>query len=253
MNNLPVIIGLSAFVCLSAGAAIGIGLRLRLPEHHLADDSRHLLDISLGIIGTMAGLVLGLVVASSAASYNTQRGELLDMASKTVFLDRVLAHYGPGATSARETLRVVVVRTIDRIWPASGANSQETNPLAVRGEVLLDKLEDLKADNEIQRSLKSEAVTLAMNLGQMRWLLFEQSDSMVSMSLVVLLIFWFTITFMGFGLFAPPNPTAFVALGLCALAVSGAVFVALAMNTPFEGVVQLSSAPLREALAQLGH
>ena len=253
MSSLPVIVGFIAFVCLSAGAAIGIGLRLRLPGHHLSDDSRHLLEISLGIIGTMAGLVLGLVVASAAASYNTQRGELLDMSSRVVFLDRVLAHYGPAANPPRDTLRLVVERTIDRIWPAGGATSQQTNPLATHGEVLLDQLEDLKAENDTQRSLKTEAVTLAMNLGQTRWLLFEQGGSSVSMSLVVLLIFWFTITFVGFGLFAPSNLTAFVALGLCALAVSGAVFVALAMYTPFEGLVQLSSAPLREALAQLGH
>jgi hypothetical protein len=252
MSNVPLVVGFSAFVCLLAGAAIGIALRLRLPGHHLADDSRHLLEISLGIIGTMAGLVLGLVVASAAASYNTQRGELLDMASKVVFLDRVLSHYGAEANTARQTLRQVVERTIDRMWPTSGGNEQ-ASPVSAHGEVILDQLEDLKPGNDAQRSLKAEAVTLALNLGQTRWLLFEQGGSTVSMSLVVLLIFWFTITFVGFGLFAPPNPTALVALGLCALAVSGAVFVALAMYTPFEGFVQLSNAPLREALAQLGH
>lgn len=245
------LISLVAFACLSGGAALGMWLRYRLPDHHLKDDSRHLLEISLGIIGTMAGLVLGLVVAQAAGSYNTQRSELLDVASKTVLLDRILAHYGPSANAPRATLRIVLQGTIESIWP-QGSNAPQVSPLAVRGGVMFDQLEDLKPETDSQRLLKSEAVGLAINLGQTRWLMFEQNESSVSASLLVLLIFWFTTTFVGFGLFAPANRTVFVALGLCALAVSGAVFVTLEMYTPFQGIVRLSSEPLREALTQLG-
>jgi hypothetical protein len=91
-----------------------------------------------------------------------------------------------------------------------------------------------------------------MNLAQIRWLMYEQADTSVSMPLLILLVFWFTITFVGFGLFAPWNATTVVALALCALAVSGAVIVMLEMYTPFEGFMQISGAPLREALAHLG-
>jgi hypothetical protein len=82
--------------------------------------------------------------------------------------------------------------------------------------------------------------------------MYEQADTSVSMPLLILLVFWFTITFIGFGLFAPWNATTIVALGLCALAVSGAVIVMLEMYAPFEGFMQISGAPLREALAHLG-
>ena len=82
--------------------------------------------------------------------------------------------------------------------------------------------------------------------------MYEQADTSVSMALLVLLIFWFAITFIGFGLFAPWNATTIVALALCALAVSGAVIVMLEMYTPFEGFMQISDAPLRAALAHLG-
>lgn len=80
--------------------------------------------------------------------------------------------------------------------------------------------------------------------------MFEQSGSSVSALLLCSLIFWFTITFIGFGLFAPPNGTVIVALALCALAVSGAIFVTLEMYRPFEGLAQLSSAPVRDALTR---
>jgi hypothetical protein len=245
-------IGLVVFACLFGGALLGIGLRKALPTHHMSDESRHLLEIGLGIIGTMAGLVLGLLVASATGSYNAQRSELLDVASKVVLLDRVLAHYGPDASAPRRGLRIAVTRTLNRIWPNEGSSRPEIDPFAVRGEDVLDEIEDLSPKTDSQRSLKPEAIGLALNLAQVRWLMYEQTGSSISAPLLVLLVFWFTITFIGFGLFTPSNTTAIVALALCALAVSGAVFVMLEMYTPFQGLVQIPSAPLRDALAHLG-
>ena len=91
-----------------------------------------------------------------------------------------------------------------------------------------------------------------MNLAQTRWLMFEQTAASISVPLLVLLIFWFTITFIGFGLFSPWNTTVMIALALCALAVSGAVFIMIEMYSPFQGLMQISSEPLRDALAHLG-
>jgi hypothetical protein len=227
-------------------------LRAALPGHHLSDDSRHLIEICLGIVGTMAGLVLGLLVASATATYNAQRDELLDVSGKVVLLDRLLAHYGPEAEPARTTLRAVVGQAIVRIWPETTSIAPQMDPLKVRGELFLDQLESLEPSNDRQRSLKPAAIALAMSVAQTRWLMYAQTEQMISPLLVILLVFWFSITFVGFGVFSPPNATVLVALGLCALAVSGAIFLTLEMYTPFQGLVQLSSAPLRDALAHLG-
>jgi hypothetical protein len=245
-------IGLLTFACLFGGALLGMALRNALPEHHLSDDSRQLLGMGLGIIGTMAGLVLGLLVASATGAYNAQRSEVLDVSSKVVMLDRILAHYGRAADAPRRAIRVAVQRALTRIWPNEKSNAPQLDPSAVGAEGLLDELEDLSPQNDAQRSLKSEAIGLALNLAQVRWLIYEQSGSSLSVPLLVVLIFWFTITFIGFGLFSPPNATVVVALGLCSLAVSGAILVTLEMYTPFQGIVRIPSTPLREALTHLG-
>jgi len=39
---------------------------------------------------------------------------------------------------------------------------------------------------------------------------------------------------------------------VCALSLAGAIFPILELDHPFEGFVQVSSAPLRSAIAQLG-
>jgi hypothetical protein len=67
------------------------------------------------------------------------------------------------------------------------------------------------------------------------------------MPLLVVLVFWLTTLFISFGLFAPRNGTVVASLFISALSVSGAILMILEMYTPYSGLVQVSSAPLRAA------
>ena len=91
-----------------------------------------------------------------------------------------------------------------------------------------------------------------MGLGQTRWLEFAQSTTSISMPLLVMVVFWLVTFFLGFGLFVPRNGTVVSSLFLTALSVSGAILLILAMYAPYGGLIQISSAPLRAALTQLG-
>src|SRR5882724_3686635 len=51
----------------------------------------------MGLVGTMAALVLGLLVASAKGSYDAPSSELTQISANIVLLDRILAHYGPEA------------------------------------------------------------------------------------------------------------------------------------------------------------
>jgi hypothetical protein len=55
-----------------------------------------------------------------------------------------------------------------------------------------------------------------------------------------------------FGLYARGNATVIAALFFGALTVAGAIFLILEMNRPYSGFMQISSAPIRNALAQIG-
>ncbi|MEP6998684.1 MAG: hypothetical protein ABI900_13615, partial [Betaproteobacteria bacterium] len=70
--------------------------------------------------------------------------------------------------------------------------------------------------------------------------------------LLAVLIFWISAIFLSFALFAPRNATVLVTLFVCAFSVSGAIFLLLEINGPFDGVISISSAPLRDALVELG-
>ena len=234
------------------GAVLGIFLRVRLPEDQVGADSRDVVKLGMGLVGTIAALVLGLLIASAKGSYDTQSAELTDMSSKIVLLDRVLAHYGPESKEARDLLRAAVVRTLDRMGSKEQSGSSQSDPSSSGAEVLYDKIQGLAAQNDGQRSIQAEALNIAISLGQTRWLMYEQRATSISIPLLAVLIFWLTIIFVSFGLFAPPNATVIASLFVTAPSVSGAIFLILEMYTPYAGLIQISNAPLRAALAHLG-
>lgn len=88
---------LIVFGCLIGAVLLGRTLRRLLPEGHLAADSRDAIKLAMGLVATMSALVLGLLVSSAKGSYDTERSEVIQMAAKVAFLDRVLAIYGPEA------------------------------------------------------------------------------------------------------------------------------------------------------------
>ena len=120
------------------------------------------------------------------------------------------------------------------------------------GESILDEIEALSPKDDKQRSLGAQALNLAVSIGRVRWLMYEQSNASFSRPLLVVMVSWLILVFVSFGLFAPRNVTATASLFAAALAVSGAIFLVLEMYTPFTGLIQISSAPLRSALENLG-
>jgi hypothetical protein len=239
------------FACVFGGALLGIFFRAVLPEHHLTGESKDVVKVGMGLIATMAALALGLLTASAKSSYDTQRNELTQISAKIIFLDRVLAHYGPEAKDVRDLLRRTVTSALDQMWPENRSRPAQLDPAAA-SERLYDTIQQLSPQNDAQRSLQAQALGISNDLSQMRWLLVEQKGSSIPTAYLVVLVFWLVILFVSFGLFAPCNSTVLAAMLLCALSVSGAILLILEVDQPFEGLIQIPSTPLRDVLVRLG-
>ena len=87
---------------------------------------------------------------------------------------------------------------------------------------------------------------------QTRLLLLEGQQTNLPTTFIVVLIFWLTGLFIGFGLFAPSNGVVMTVLLICALSVSSAIFLILEMNRPLDGFIKASNAPLRKAVELIG-
>jgi hypothetical protein len=54
-----------AFLCPLTGAAIGMVLRHRIPEHHLTLASIDVMKLAMGLMATLIALTLGLLIQSA--------------------------------------------------------------------------------------------------------------------------------------------------------------------------------------------
>ena len=246
-------IAVTVLVCVFGGALAGLFLRTRLPNHHLNDDSKEIIKLAIGVISTMAALVLGLLVSSAKSSFDRTGDELTQTSAKVVQLDNALAQYGREASEVRGTLLRGYRGTIEALL------SQDEAKLAqLRAPRLGAGVEDVQAGiralvpaSDVQRSLLSQAQALAEEVSANRVLLLLQQHGSISSPLLVVVVAWLTLIFVGFGLFTPRNATVIASLFLCALAVSGAIFLILEMDDPLAGMVRISDEPMRRALAIL--
>ena len=245
------VVSLIVFACVFGGALLGVMLRSVLPQHHLVDASKDIVRLGMGLVATMAALVLGLLVASAKSSYDAQSNDVMQLSANVVFLDRVLAHYGPEAKESRDQLREAVIRISHRIWPGNHSGNAGLEPSAAN-ELLYERIRQLSPKDKAQRSLRKQALRIANGIFQTRWLLYEQGATAVPVPMLVILVLWLTIIFVSFGLFAPHNGTVVASLFVSALSVSCAIFLILEMYRPFEGTIQISSGPLITALAHIG-
>jgi len=249
----PTAIGTVVFACAFGGALVGMRLRATLPEHHLKDDSRDTMKLGIGLIATMTALILGLVTASAKSSFDALDLTVKRMATQVLSLDRALARYGPETGEIRAAVKHAVASRIDIAWPQDLPRPARPDPaeLMREAEAIGGRIHGLSPQNDTQRWLRSRALDLAEAVLEARWGVFGTGSSSVPVLFLVVLVFWLTITFASFGLFAPRNATVIAVLFVCALSVAGAVFLILEMDGPFEGLIKVSADPLRFAHSRL--
>lgn len=243
-----------AFACIFGGSLAGMTLGALLPEQHLNQESKDVVKLGMGLIATMAALVLSLLIASAKTAYDTKNTELQQVAANVLLLDRVLAHYGPETQDARALVRKAVENALHAAWPEEGGeparlDAPGTIPVV---EVVQDEIRALVPRTDAQRWLQSRALQVSGDVAQMRWLVFGSSGSSIPGPFLVALVFWVTVIFGSFGLFAPRNATVVGVLLVCALSVATSLVLILEMDRPLEGWLKVSSAPLHYTLAHLG-
>jgi hypothetical protein len=245
-------IALIAFASILGASLLGMRLRVIVPDHHLSADTKDSVRVGMALVATMTALLLGLLIASAKGSYDTQRSQVIQLASKVGFLDRVLTIYGPETAQARELLRGEVEAAMLRMWRDEKSGEVMRQPTAAQAHSLYSSIQKLAPQNDEQRSLKTEALGTAIDLGKTVWLLSAQAEPSIVTPMLVIVIVWLALIFLSFGLFAPSNKIVTTTMIIAALSVSSALFMILELDRPFDGVIQISSEPLSNVLSHLG-
>lgn len=246
---------LLVFVTQMAGWAGGRVVRRRLPPAHLNAETRDSVMLAAGTVATLSALVLGLMITSAKTSFDTDRESVVEIATNMLLIDRALAHYGSDAKPAREALRGLMQRAVDTVTspaesPGKGA-SELGSPLPQ-----LDRLQTtllaLSPTTDGQRWVQARALSLTGDLKRARILFAERSDGSIPVAFLVVLTAWLAMLYVAFAIFAPANATATATALGGSLALSAAIFLILELDTPFHGLIRLSSEQLVKTLELLG-
>ena len=248
------VVAAAVFGCTLLGALTGLALHRRLPADHLDTDSKDVVKLVMGLIATVAALVLGLLISSAHRSFEAQGAEVQQIGVHLFQLDRALEHFGTDAIDARKLLHDIVAAEIAYAATSDGAGVATNKPLQAQKAAveLIDKITNLSPRTDAQRYMQSQALRLLSGLADTRLLLNEQARGSLAWPFLVVLVFWLTVLFLGFGLLARQNPTVVTALFLGALCVAGAIFLILELNQPYGGVMQIPIDPIRNAFIQMG-
>jgi hypothetical protein len=248
-----IVIPLLAFALALVGTLLGSLMQRVLPEGHLSSDSKEVVKLSMGVVATLAALVLGLLVASAKSTYDARESEINQITANVILLDTLLEQYGPDAQPVRASLRQAIPSLVDKIWREAQSASLQAAPFkaAAEGEAFIRRVQEIQPRNDMQRGLQERINQVTTDLMQSRFLLFSHLGSSIPVPFLAVLLLWLMILFAGFSLMAPANTTTLASLFVCALSVSGAIFLILELNQPFSGVMMIRSEPLRNALPAL--
>jgi hypothetical protein len=247
----PLLIAAIAFACIVAGAVSGLFIGSRLPEHHLSSETKDVVRLSMAMIATLTALVLGLVTASAKSAFDAEDTAIKGTAAALLSLDRMLADYGPETKAVRDQLRSTLTARFAATWPGSNETVAREPAGAPPSETIAREILALSPQTDAQQWYKARALDLSDEILKARWIVFGGSESSVPTMFLIVIICWLTVLFGSFGLFARFNSTVIGALLICSLSVAASIFLILEMNTPFSGVMKVSSAPMEYAMAHI--
>jgi len=248
-----VFIGSISFVSIFGGALIGLFARNRLPGHHLSSETQSVVTVSVAVLGTLSSLVLGLMISAANSSFSKRSDEVRSLSLQVIRIERNLRRYGPAGDDARMKLRAWANIKLEQLSPKKG----QTPPSPKQGIETLESVQDallvLTPGDERQKYLRTLCLTLSSNLIYERWALEEHSGQSIPIPFLILLIFWLTIVFSSFGLFAPANPIAMIALFLCSAAVAGGIYLIEELDNPLSGLIRVPFDSMQKALFEVTH
>ena len=250
----PAVVALTVLVTVFGGSLFGLWLQKVLPDQHLTTETKEVVRLATALVATISALVLSLLVSSASSSFGRFDDELSQNAARVVMLDQTLDEYGPQANDIRVSLKSRFASRIEMLYatPLMTTNRMDGRLAITQEENIDTRLLALIPEGPVQQGLQTRAVELNSEINMTNALIHVQRTDSMPTALLVVLGAWLTLIFTTFGLFAPRNAVVTGALLVCSMSAAGAVFIILEMNSPFTGLITVSSAPMREALLYLG-
>jgi hypothetical protein len=241
---------------------VGLFAQRWMREHHRSRDTVDSVRLVITMLVTFAALVLGLLVTASKSSFDQQTEMVRRFSTRLIELDFRLREYGPQADPIRAVLRQYTAAMIASTWPSEPAppgdypshltpvtpKSFESGLLTGLFRQAVVMVDQLTPATPLQTRLASVLASAVGAVLDARWAMHEGASPTLSWSFLLLLVLWLVIIFLVFGLVSPRNGVIQVVIMLSALSVASSVYLIADLDSPFGGLLSVSSEPMRDAL-----
>lgn len=246
----PSVISIIAFGCMFGGAVAAMFIARRLAAHHVSSSTQDTVKLGVGMVAAMTSLILGLMTASVKGNFDTTDRDVHTYALNILSLETDLRHGGPETCPAQLLLADYTRAILVENWKDTPGLPQRRAG-SMSGDLLLGLdtfVRNWTPTTPVLQEARSAALTDLRAILTARWTVSEEAVASVPGVFIVVLIVWLGLIFISFGLFAPPNGVVVACFLLCALSISGALFLILEMSGPFDGFIAISPQPLMRAV-----
>jgi hypothetical protein len=244
-----VLIALLVLACLLAASFGSRTLYERVPERHRVGDTEDTVRLFANFFVVMASLVIGLMLNTAKNTFESVDKNVHAYATELILFDRTMKHYGPETAEARRSLLAYTEQAAARMGQSDAVLSSRSAESLLRGAG--DIIRALKPADDDHVYLRQQLEHRFGKIYEMRWALVEQSEGSLPAALIVMVILWLVLIFASYGFRAPHNIVVGTSFVVSSILVAGAIYLILDMDVPFEGMIQVSPAPLQRAVAEL--
>jgi len=201
------------------------------------------------MIGSLLAVCLGFLLVTAKNNYDKKVDEVRTQASKVVLLHRVLDLFGDEANQARTKIVNSVQGQIDLLRAASNSYIDQREAFK---KAKIDSFREAVLSLEDKDQKTSWAKTAALNLTQeitgIKWKIYNDLNANIPLAVVVFLIVLLGTVFFNFGVISHNHWTAALGLIIASLCVSGAIFLLVELDRPFQGFFTVPTEPLKSAV-----
>ena len=236
-----------------AAAMAGFGLHWLLPTAALAA-ANGIISAVVGLIASLLSIVLGLLVWTSYGQFTAQQAQLQTIATTAIQFDFDLMAYGPEAAPARALLREQVVHVHGRFWNGKEyglLRPEAYGDLRDDADAMIAALGRLRPANEEQRGRLTDAQSNYGTFVETQATMIRNLANRVPMLLLLVVLAWCCLLFLGYGLLAPFSALAAVAAILGATAVATAILLILELSDPYSGLFRMPDAGFKTLINTL--
>ena len=262
MGTMPSFLrALIVFALLCGGTAVGLLLKSQLLERYAETGALDSMNLIISFLVTITAIVIGLLINSTKSFIDATQNHWAMFAGQLIRLDQSLRNYGPESESMRRQLQSFAAAGIVNFWRGdtvpAGVNYPNVRRLSKEDakQVLSDILNRvelgiirLQPTDPLHVRLAADCFDQYKEFARARWSLLMAPQNSLPTPLLRMLVAWLTVIFVCFGIRAAANPLVMIMIALSAATLSSMMFAIMDVVDPYQGLYNISSKNMHQAL-----